>query len=96
MRLQRAACALLCLLTGLLAVSSPSRSAHAQDEVPLDFTAAPSNGSLTITGGFSPDPTRARIIGGGPVNSVSRALGDQCVGYIALTPHFSIGFERTI
>jgi hypothetical protein len=73
---------LLCLLIVC------SRPAAAQGA--LDPSAEPSGGTAALAPAFTPDPFRTMLTGGGDVDANSRALGQECFGFISIEPDFRL------
>ena len=57
----------------------------------LDFGASPNYGSVSLSAGFTPDPSSTSITSGGSV-SVSY-LGSGCTGYATTSPDFRINWS---
>ncbi len=70
-----------------LAASIAAIPASAQN-----FNAAPSYGTISLTGGFQPDPQVISLRSGGNIDS-SRAIGSSCRGFIANAPDVRLNFN---
>lgn len=70
-----------------LAASIAAIPASAQN-----FNAAPSYGTVNLSGGFSPDPQVISLRSGGNIDS-SRAIGGSCRGFIANAPDVRLSFN---
>jgi len=57
-----------------------------------DYSLSPSYGSVSLSGGFSPDPYTVNLQSGGSIDASSR-LGGSCRGYIANAPDFRLQFS---
>ncbi|NPV67239.1 MAG: SH3 domain-containing protein [Anaerolineae bacterium] len=58
----------------------------------LDFSAPPTYGSITLNGGFVPDPRTVGITSGGPINV--GYLGGNCQGFARSNPDFSVQYNN--
>jgi hypothetical protein len=67
-----------------LAIVAPSASAQ-------DFSLNPNYGSVSLSGGFTPDPYRVSLQAGGTIN-VSQA-DSSCRGFITNAPDFRLSFS---
>lgn len=56
----------------------------------LDPSVEPEAGTVALTPGFSPDPHRVPAVGGGDIDTNSRGLGQDCVGFITDQPDFRL------
>jgi len=57
-----------------------------------DFSLSPSYGSVSLGGGFSPDPYTVNLQSGGAIDASAR-LGGSCRGNIANAPDFRLNFS---
>lgn len=57
----------------------------------LDPNAAPNFGSISLTGGFSPDPRSVYLRAGGDLNA--RDMGGGCVGYATRSPDYVVNYS---
>lgn len=57
-----------------------------------DYSLSPSYGSVSLGGGFSPDPYTVSLQSGGSIDASSR-IGGSCRGYIANAPDFRLNFS---
>lgn len=76
------------LLGAALGTLALTATASAQD-----FSLAPSYGSVTLNGGFSPDPYTVSLSSGGSIDVGTRLGGQGCRGYIANAPDFRLNFS---
>ncbi len=58
----------------------------------LDFSAPPTYGSISLSGGFIPDPRTVGITSGGPINVAY--LGSACQGFARSNPDFSVQYSN--
>lgn len=58
-----------------------------------DYGLEPTYGSVTLPGGFTPDPYTVSLSSGGSINAADRNLGSDCRGYIANAPDFRLNFS---
>ncbi|MBN4053417.1 hypothetical protein JYT97_00870 [Haliea sp. AH-315-K21] len=56
-----------------------------------DFSLSPINGSISLSGGFSPDPNVIAVTAGG--NFQASNAGSECSGYITDAPTYSLTFD---
>ena len=56
-----------------------------------DYSLSPSYGSVSLGGGFSPDPYTVSLRSGGSIDASSR-IGGSCRGYVANAPDFRLQF----
>lgn len=57
-----------------------------------DYSLSPSYGSVSLGGGFSPDPYTVSLRSGGSID-VSSRIGGSCRGYVANAPDFRLQFS---
>lgn len=57
-----------------------------------DYSLSPTYGSVTLNGGFSPDPYTVQLSSGGSVDVGSRLGAQGCRGYVANAPDFRLNF----
>lgn len=57
-----------------------------------DYAQSPSFGSVTLSGGFSPDPYTVQLRSGGSIDASSRLGAQGCRGFIANAPDFRLNF----
>lgn len=57
-----------------------------------DYSLSPSYGSVSLGGGFTPDPYTVNLQSGGSIDASSR-IGGSCRGYIANAPDFRLNFS---
>jgi hypothetical protein len=61
------------------------------DVAALDWTLAPGDGELTLTAGFSPDPTTLDVMAGGELTAADTA-GIACLGLVSAGPNVRIDY----
>ncbi len=57
-----------------------------------DYSLSPAFGSVSLSGGFSPDPYTVSLRSGGSIDAGSR-IGGSCRGYVANAPDFRLQFS---
>lgn len=57
-----------------------------------DYTASPTYGSVSLSGGFTPDPHRVELTAGGTIDAQS-SLGGNCRGRVANAPDYQLHFS---
>ena len=61
----------------------------------LETGATPGYGSVTLQGGFHPDPHTIDITSGGSVNVASLGLGEECRGYATGSPDYKVHYQNS-
>jgi S1-C subfamily serine protease len=75
-------------ISGTLYISELSLDPATMDRGSLDFSRDPYFGTVTLRAGFTPDPSTATIVAGGPIDVSD--LGNQCVGHASSAPDFRL------
>ncbi|MEO1040498.1 MAG: peptidase S1 [Pseudomonadota bacterium] len=57
-----------------------------------DYSLSPAYGSVSLEGGFTPDPYTVSLDAGGPIDAGAQ-IGGDCVGYVADAPDFRLQFS---
>jgi hypothetical protein len=57
-----------------------------------DYGLSPAYGSVSLSGGFSPDPYTINLLSGGTIDA-SRSIGGNCRGFVANAPDFRLQFS---
>ncbi|MGY6660969.1 MAG: peptidase [Glycocaulis sp.] len=57
-----------------------------------DWSLRPTYETISLRGGFTPDPYRVRLQSGGPIRA-NDSIGGNCVGYIAEAPDVRLNFQ---
>ena len=60
--------------------------------VAQDYSLDPRYGSVTLNGGFTPDPYNVNLQSGGSIDAGSR-IGRSCRGFVANAPDFRLNFS---
>lgn len=82
----------LLFISELSSVTADSVSNAAYSRSGPDWSLQPSYGTVSLRGGFTPDPYRVDLQSGGPI-SANDSIGGSCVGYIAEAPDFRLNFQ---
>lgn len=74
-------------VTALAGVAMLASAAMAQD-----YRLNPIYGTVSLRGGFSPDPYIINLQSGG-ANNAAQTIGGSCVGYVATAPDYRLHFQ---
>lgn len=82
----------LLFLSELSSVTADTVSHAAYAPSGPDWSLPPSYGTVSLRGGFTPDPYRVRLQSGGNIRA-NDEIGGSCVGYISEAPDFRLNFQ---
>ncbi|EGN76209.1 trypsin-like serine protease [Idiomarina sp. A28L] len=79
-------------ITGTLGLSNVTVLTAANLTASLDISGVPYYGEASLVRGFTPDPHRVDIMGGGSIN-IAQTNIENCVGYVSEKPDFRLRWE---
>ena len=82
----------LLFISELTSVTADTVSQAAYTPAGPDWSLPPNYETVTLRGGFTPDPYRVRLQSGGPI-SANDSIGGSCVGYISEAPDVRLNFN---
>jgi len=82
----------LLFLSELSSVTADTVSQAANTPSGPDWSLRPTYETVSLRGGFTPDPYRVRLQSGGPIRA-NDSIGGNCVGYISEAPDVRLNFQ---
>lgn len=79
-------------ISGTLGLSNTTLLTAENLSVSLDLSAEPYYGQASLARGFTPDPHRVDVMGGGSINVTNTNI-ENCVGYVSEKPDFRLRWE---